>query len=75
MLPSRYLRGVCMKETTNAKMKLPEYTDPVDIADINSNFEIIDQYLGAIGSGGSDNIFIAEYNSAPTFVFKGLSEL
>ena len=52
-----------MKETTNAKMKLPEYTDPVDIADINGNFEIIDQYFGVIGSGGSDNIFIAEYGT------------
>lgn len=35
-----------MKTTTNAQLKLPDYTDPVDIADFNENFTIIDSHLG-----------------------------
>lgn len=35
-----------MGTTTNAQLKLPEYTDVIDIADINGNFTKIDEYLG-----------------------------
>ena len=35
-----------MKTTTNAQLKLPEYTDVIDIADINENFTKIDGHLG-----------------------------
>lgn len=36
-----------MKYTINKKLKLPEYTDPVDIAEINENFETIDADMTA----------------------------
>lgn len=36
-----------MNYTENANMKLPEYTDVIDIEDLNGNFEIIDEHLGA----------------------------
>lgn len=36
-----------MKYTTNKNLKLPEYTDVVDIEDINANFEAVDEHLGA----------------------------
>lgn len=35
-----------MKYTTNAQLKLPDYTDAIDVADFNSNFTIIDSHLG-----------------------------
>lgn len=35
-----------MKYTTNKNLKLPEYTDVVDVADLNENFEAIDEHLG-----------------------------
>lgn len=35
-----------MKYTTNKNLKLPEYTDVIDIADINENFEAVDEHLG-----------------------------
>lgn len=35
-----------MKYTTNKNLKMPEYTDVVDINDINENFEIVDDHLG-----------------------------
>lgn len=31
-----------MENTTNFNLKKPEYTDPVDIKDINDNMDIID---------------------------------
>lgn len=34
-----------MKQTTNYKLKKPEYTDIADIADINSNMDILDKEL------------------------------
>lgn len=35
-----------MKYTTNKNLKLPEYTDVIDIGDINDNFEVVDEHLG-----------------------------
>lgn len=35
-----------MKYTTNKNFKLPEYTDIADVADLNENFEAIDEHLG-----------------------------
>lgn len=35
-----------MKYTTNKNLKLPEYTDVADVADLNENFEAIDEHLG-----------------------------
>lgn len=37
-----------MNYTTNLNLKLPEYTDVVDIADLNDNFTTIDGRLGKI---------------------------
>lgn len=37
-----------MNYTTNLNLKLPAYTDPVDIADINDNFTTIDGKLNKI---------------------------
>ena len=34
-----------MKQTTNYKLKKPDYTDVADIADINSNMEILEKEL------------------------------
>ena len=34
-----------MKQTTNYKLKKPDYTDVADIADINSNMDILDKEL------------------------------
>lgn len=35
-----------MRYTTNKNMKLPEYEDVIDIEDINTNTEIIDEHIG-----------------------------
>ena len=35
-----------MKYTTNKNLKLPEYTDVADVADLNENFEAIDEHMG-----------------------------
>lgn len=35
-----------MQYTQNAKMKLPEYTDVIDVQDLNGNFETVDAHLG-----------------------------
>ena len=35
-----------MKYTTNKNLKLPEYTDIADVADLNENFEAIDEHMG-----------------------------
>lgn len=37
-----------MRKTENSNLNLPEYTDVVDIEDINKNFETIDEHLGMI---------------------------
>lgn len=37
-----------MNYTTNLHMKKPEYTDTKDIADLNDNFDIIDEALEAV---------------------------
>lgn len=37
-----------MQQTTNFKLNKPDYTDTADIADINSNMDIIDKNLGQI---------------------------
>ena len=37
-----------MKYTINAQLKLPEYTDLVDIAELNENFTKIDGHLGIL---------------------------
>lgn len=34
-----------MQQTTNVKLNLPEYTDPVDIEQLNDNFKAIDEQL------------------------------
>lgn len=39
-----------MKYTEKLKLKKPDYTDPIDIKDLNENFEIIDQLK--FGPGG-----------------------
>lgn len=37
-----------MKYTINAQLKLPDYTDAIDVADFNSNFTKIDGHLGVL---------------------------
>ena len=37
-----------MNYTTNLNLKKPEYTDTADIADLNDNFDIIDEALEAV---------------------------
>ena len=63
-----------MKYTTNAQLKLPDYTDPVDVADINENFTIIDSHLGLFitADGGVHGLRYAngglEYFNGETWV-------
>ena len=45
-----------MKYSTNKQFKLPEYTDNVDIADINANFTTIDMELKTLSDGLSDAV-------------------
>lgn len=37
-----------MQQTTNVKLNLPEYTDPVDIEQLNDNFKAIDEQLADV---------------------------
>ena len=36
-----------MKYTTNKNLKLPEYTDVIDIENLNENFSAIDEFMGS----------------------------
>ena len=51
-----------MKQTTNYKLKKPDYADVADIADINANMDILDKELKEhthtktqVGLGNVDN--------------------
>lgn len=58
-----------MKQTTNYKLKKPEYTDVADIADINSNMDILDKEFKEhthtktqVGLGNVDNTADSDKN-------------
>lgn len=37
-----------MRNTSNANFKLPEYTDVIDIENLNENFETVDEHIGEV---------------------------
>lgn len=73
-----------MKTTTNLALKKPEYTDPVDIEDVNYNMDLIDQTFTSrkadyvrhpafAPTTGVTNAYVITTNPAPTSYVDGMS--
>lgn len=45
---------ILIKYSTNKNFKLPEYSDVIDVADFNENFELIDTELKTLSDSQSE---------------------